>query len=125
MLLLKIVEPNKFGYQRKHNLFVIAGQRTGKEGHDSGCSNYMIGDKALLSHFVEKVDRQITFGDGNKGFTIGYGNLNVENVIIMEISLVGGLKHNLLGISQFIDKGYKVEFVKNRCLITHKKTGAL
>ena len=92
---------------------------------DSGCSNHMIGDKAMLSQFEEKASPQITFEDDDKGFTMGYGNLNVGNVIIKEISLVGGLKHNLLSTSQFIDKGYKVEFVKNRCLITHKKIGEL
>ena len=72
----------------------------------------MTGDKAMLSQFEEKVGPQITFGDNNKGFTIGYGNLDVDNVVIKDISLVGGLKHNLLSISQFTDKGYKVEFVK-------------
>ena len=50
----------------------------------------MTGDKALLSQFEEKDGPHITFGDDNKGFTMGYGNLNVENVIIKEISLVGG-----------------------------------
>ena len=85
----------------------------------------MTGNKALLSQFEEKVGPHITFGDDNKGFTMGYGNLNVGNVIIKEISLAGGLKHNLLSINQFTDKGYNVEFVKNRCLITHKKIGEL
>ena len=85
----------------------------------------MIGDKALLSQFEDKVGPQITFGDNNKGFTMGYSNLDVGNVVIKDISLVGGLKHNLLSIIQFTDKGYKVEFMKNRCLISHKKTGQL
>ena len=85
----------------------------------------MADDKALLSQFEEKVGPQITFGDNSKCFTMGYGNLDVENVIIKDISLVGGLKHNLLSISQFIDKGYKVEFVKNRFLIFQKKIGEL
>ena len=31
MLLLKIMDPNKFKYQRKLNPFVIAGQKTGKK----------------------------------------------------------------------------------------------
>ena len=76
---------------------------------DSGYSNHMTGDKALISQFEDKDGPQITFGDDIKGFTVGYDNLNVGNVIIKEISLVGGLKHNLLSISHFIDKGYKVE----------------
>ena len=44
---------------------------------DNGCSNHIIGDKAMLSQFIEKDDLHITFGDDNKGFTMGYGNLNV------------------------------------------------
>ena len=54
---------------------------------DSGCSNHMTGDKALLLHFDQKVGPQITLGDDNKGFTMGYGTLEVENFIIREISL--------------------------------------
>ena len=92
---------------------------------DNVCSNHMTGDKTLLSQFEEKAGPQITFGDKIKCFTMGYGNLYVGNVVIKDISLVGGLKHNLLSISQFTDKGFKVEFVKNRCLISHKKTGQL
>ena len=44
----------------------------------------MTGDKVLLSQFEEKVGPHITFGDDNKGFTMGYDNLEVENVIINE-----------------------------------------
>lgn len=38
---------------------------------DSGCSRHMTGDKILLSHFEEKVGPIVTFGDNNKGFTMG------------------------------------------------------
>ena len=71
---------------------------------DIRCSNHMTGDKALLSQFEEKADPQITFGDNNKGFTMGYGNLDVGNVVIKDISFVEGLKHKLLSISQFTEQ---------------------
>ena len=64
---------------------------------------------------VEKVGSIVTFGDDNKGFTTGYGNLEIGNVIIENISIVEGLKHNLLSISQFSDKGFDVSFRKERC----------
>ena len=70
---------------------------------------------------VEKVGPIVIFGDDNKGFTKGYGNLEIGNVIIENISLVEGLKHNLLSISQFCDKGYNVDFRSERCLISHMK----
>ena len=88
---------------------------------DSGCSRHMTGDRALLSSVVEKSGPVVTFGDDSKGFTTGYGNLEIGNVIIENISLVEGLKHNLLSISQFCDKGYDVSFRKERCLISNRK----
>ena len=77
---------------------------------DSGCSSHMTGDKALLSNLVEKDDPWVTFGDDNKDFTKGYGSLEIDNVVIENISLVDGLKHSLLSVSQFTDKGYEVKF---------------
>ena len=77
---------------------------------DSGCSSHMTGDRALLSNLVEKDGPWVTFGDDIKGFTKGYGSLEIGNVVIENISLVDGLKHNLLSVSQFTDKGYEVNF---------------
>ena len=75
---------------------------------DTGCSSHMTGDKALLSNMVEKAVPWVTFGDDSKGFTKVYGNLEIGNVVIENISLVDGLKHNLLSVSQFTDKGHEV-----------------
>ena len=88
---------------------------------DSGCSAHMTGDRALLSNMVEKVGPWVTFGDDNKGFTKGYGNLEIGNVVIENISLVDGLKHNLLSVSQFTDKGYEVNIKTEQCSIINKK----
>ena len=44
--------------------------------------------------------------------------LSLDNV-----SVVHGLKHNLLSISQFCDKGYGVLFDKEMCQVLHKKNG--
>ena len=88
---------------------------------DSGCSSHMTGDKALLSNLVEKASPWVTFVDDNKGFTKGYGNLEIGNVVIENISLVDGLKHNLLSVSQFTDKGYEFNFKSEQCNIINKK----
>ncbi|MGI4673429.1 hypothetical protein ACR2XN_28600 [Klebsiella pneumoniae] len=79
---------------------------------DSGCSRHMTGDRALLSKMVERAGPVVTFGDDSKGYTTGYGNLELGNVIVEEVSLVDGLAHNLLSISQFCDKDYEVLFKK-------------
>lgn len=49
----------------------------------------------------------VIFGDDNKGFKTGYGKVKVDNVIIEDSSLVEGLKHNMLGITQIYDKGIR------------------
>ena len=85
----------------------------------------MTGDRALLSNVVEKAGPVVTFGDNNKWLTQGYGTLLAGNVIIDNVSVVQGLQHNLLSISQFYDKGYGVLFDKERFQILHKKNGLL
>lgn len=92
---------------------------------DSGCSRHMTCDKALLSHYVEKADTIITFGDNNKGYTVGYGCLEIGNVVIEDIAFVDGLKHNLLSVSQFSYIGFKVDFDMMDCSIYHKKDGSI
>ena len=64
----------------------------------------------------------MSYGDGNLGQTLGYGNIEIGNVIIEKVALVSGLKNNLLSISQITDRGYHVNFMKYHCEIINKKT---
>ena len=68
----------------------------------------MTGDSTLLTKFEERADPSITFGDDNNGYTLGYGLISKENVMIDEVALVEGLKHNLLSISQLCDRGHNM-----------------
>ena len=70
---------------------------------------------------VDKAGPIVIFGDDMKGFTKGYGCLEVNNAVIENISVVNGLKHNLLSISKLCDKGYDVLFRKKECLVTNRK----
>ena len=90
---------------------------------DSGCSGHMTGIKALLTDSVRMDGPSVSFGDGNKGETLGYGSIVIGNVIIENVALVEGLKHTLLSISQLSDKGYHAGFDNEECLITNKNTG--
>ena len=82
----------------------------------------MTGNKSLLSEFEEKAGPAVSYGDGNLGQTLGYGNIEIGNVIIEKVALVSGLKHNLLSVSQITDRGYHVNFMKDHCEIINKKT---
>ncbi|KAL8109279.1 hypothetical protein AgCh_025394 [Apium graveolens] len=64
----------------------------------------------------------VTFGDNSKGFTMGYGKLFSGNVIIEDVALVVVLEVNLLSVSQFKNKGFKVSFDKEDCSIINIKT---
>ena len=64
----------------------------------------MTSEKSLILHTEEKDEPKFTFGYDNKIFIMGYRNFKVGNVIIKEIFLIGGLKHNLLSINQFTNK---------------------
>jgi len=68
---------------------------------------------------MTKEERYVTFGDNNKGKIMGEGNIgNQYKTQIKNVLYVNGLKHNLLSINQLCDKGFKIEFNKNSCLIS-------
>ena len=60
----------------------------------------------------------VTYGDNIKGKKLGNGIISNESLFnIKNVMLVEGLKHNLISISQLYDKGFKVVFEPNHCLI--------
>ena len=83
----------------------------------------MTGKTALLTKFERKAGPVISFEDGNKGETLGYGSIILGNVIIENVPLVEGLKHTLLSISQLGDKGYQSIFDSEGCKIMNMQTG--
>ncbi|KAK1388396.1 hypothetical protein POM88_016574 [Heracleum sosnowskyi] len=106
------VNPVRTAKGKKKNVLVM----------DSGCSVHMTGNKALLSEYEEKAGPTVSYGDGNIGQTLGYGNIIIGNVIIEKVALVKGLKHNLLSISQITDRGYHVNFYSTHCEVVSKAT---
>ena len=86
----------------------------------------MTGDKSKLTDFVSKEGGYFTFGDNNKGNIMGEGNIgNQYKTQIENVVYIDGLKHNLLSISQLCDKGFKIEFNKNYCLISEAMSGEI
>ena len=74
----------------------------------------MTGNSSLLSDFEEKAGPVVSYG---------YGKLEIGNVIIENVALVDGLKHNLLSVSQLTDRGYDVKFTSTHGEVVCKKTG--
>ena len=53
---------------------------------------------------------------------MGYDLISKDNVIIDEVALVEGLKHNLHSISKICDRGHQVMFSNESCVVTSKKS---
>ena len=83
----------------------------------------MTGNKSLLSRFEKKAGPVVAYGDGSIGKTLGYGSISIGNVIIEDVALVEGLKHNLLSVSQLTDRGYHVDFKDTHGEVIRKQTG--
>ena len=85
---------------------------------DSGCPRHMTGHNSKFLSLTPIKRGQVTFGDNSKGQVIGKGHVGKSsNLYIDNVLLVKGLKHNLLSISQFCDKGNKVTFDSNYCIV--------
>ena len=83
---------------------------------DSGCFCHMTGEYSFLSTLKSKDDGIVTFRDNGKDKIVGIENIaNPEDPSIENVLLVDVLKYNLISISQFCDKGYKVIFDKKVC----------
>jgi len=88
---------------------------------DSGCSKHMTGDVSKFTTISPKKSGHVTYGDNNKGKIIGVGKIGTSSSTPIEnVLLVKGLKHSLLSVSQLCDKGYKVSFDSEKCVIKHE-----
>jgi len=93
---------------------------------DSGCSKHISGDASQLINLKWKPTGFVTYGDHNRGKILGVGDIGGDDkVIIKDVLLVVGLKHNLLSISQLCDKGYNMNFEPNLCLISNSITSEI
>ncbi|KAI3714916.1 hypothetical protein L6452_21878 [Arctium lappa] len=84
---------------------------------DSGCSKHMTGQKGMLSNYTDKYCGTVRFGNDQFSPILGYGDIVHDKVTIKKVSYVEGLRHNLLSIGQFCDKGLEVNFKAKRCSV--------
>ena len=74
----------------------------------------MIGDTSLFTAIEWKDGGYVRFGDNSQVKIVATGTIGIPPTTIENVSLVRGLEHNLLSISQLCDKGYKMVFGKDK-----------
>nr|GEZ91427.1 integrase, catalytic region, zinc finger, CCHC-type, peptidase aspartic, catalytic [Tanacetum cinerariifolium] len=113
----------------ENNLFIFDDERIFQNCLwiiDSRCSKHMMGNRALLTNFVEKFLGTIRFGNNDFAVIVGSGDVVIGSMTIKKVYYVEGLGHNLFSVGQFCDKGLDAEaiaiacFTQNRSII-HKR----
>ncbi|GJZ55354.1 hypothetical protein Tco_0610547 [Tanacetum coccineum] len=84
---------------------------------DSGCSKHMTGHRDKLINFVSKFIATVRFGSDHFVTIMGYGDLQIENIIISQVYYVEGLGHNLFSVRKFCDLDLEVAFRKHTCFV--------
>nr|GEU85703.1 ribonuclease H-like domain-containing protein [Tanacetum cinerariifolium] len=87
---------------------------------DSGCSKHMMGNRALLTNFVEKFLETVRFGNNDFAIIAGYGDVVIGLMTINKVYYVIGLGYNLFSVGEFCDKGLEVAFQKSTCFVRNE-----
>nr|GEV73821.1 hypothetical protein [Tanacetum cinerariifolium] len=87
---------------------------------DSKCSKYMMGNRALLTNFVEKFLRTVRFENNDFAVIAGYEDVVIGSMKIKRLYYVEGLGHNLFSVGQFCDKGLEVAFRESACFVRNE-----
>nr|GEU34180.1 integrase, catalytic region, zinc finger, CCHC-type, peptidase aspartic, catalytic [Tanacetum cinerariifolium] len=64
----------------------------------SGYSKHMMGNRALLTNFVENFLRMVRFGNNDFTVIAGYGDVVIRSMTIKKVYFVEGLAHNLFSV---------------------------
>ncbi|GKB07535.1 retrovirus-related pol polyprotein from transposon TNT 1-94 [Tanacetum coccineum] len=84
---------------------------------DSGCSKYMTGHRDKLINFISKFIGTVRFSNDHFAAIMGYGDLQMGNILISHVYYVEGLGHNLFSLGKFCDSDLEVAFRKHTCFI--------
>nr|GFC98460.1 retrovirus-related Pol polyprotein from transposon TNT 1-94 [Tanacetum cinerariifolium] len=80
----------------------------------------MMGNRALLTSFVEKFLGTVRFGNNDFAVIVGYGDAVIGSMTIKKVYYVKGLGHNLFSVGQFYDNGLEVAFRKSTCFVRNE-----
>ncbi|GJV36059.1 retrovirus-related pol polyprotein from transposon TNT 1-94 [Tanacetum coccineum] len=83
----------------------------------SGCSKHMTGDRSQLTNFVNKFLGTVKSRNDHVAKILGYGDYQIENVMISRVYYVQGHVHQLFSVGQFCDSNLEVAFCQHTCFI--------
>ena len=92
---------------------------------DSGCTNHMTFDRDLFKELDTSIASKVKIGNGEYIAVKGKGTVAIESIsgtkLIKDVLFVPNISQNLLSVGQLIQKGFKVIFETNQCLIKDAK----
>jgi hypothetical protein len=92
---------------------------------DSGCPNYMTGEKHMFTLFEENdcPSDTIIFDDNSDGNVLRYGKIAIIiDHSISKVLLVNSLDYNVLSVSQLCEMNYNYLFT-NKGVIVFRRSG--
>nr|GEZ18975.1 hypothetical protein [Tanacetum cinerariifolium] len=81
---------------------------------------HMMGNRALLTNFVEKFLGTVRFGNNDFAVIDGYGDVVIGSMTIKKVYYVKGLGHNLFSVGQFWDSGLEVAISKSTFFVLYE-----
>ena len=88
---------------------------------DNGCTNHMTYDLGLFKELDKTVTSKVRIGNGAYLAVKGKGIVAIEGhtglKLISNVLYVPEINQNLLSVGQLLEKGYKVLFEDNHCMI--------
>ncbi|KAJ8634468.1 hypothetical protein MRB53_008735 [Persea americana] len=89
---------------------------------DSGCTSHMTYNQELFKELDKTAISKVKIGNGAYLAVKGKGTVAIEGhtglKLISNVLYVPNINQNLLSVGQLLEKGYKVLFEDNYCLIT-------
>ncbi|KAI4353686.1 hypothetical protein L6164_002617 [Bauhinia variegata] len=91
----------------------------------SGCTNHMTHDQKLFKELDKTIVSKVKIGNGDFISIKGKGTVAIESLTglkyISDVLYVPDIDQNLLSVGQLVEKGFKVIFEDNLCLIKDTK----
>nr|GEZ40272.1 retrovirus-related Pol polyprotein from transposon TNT 1-94 [Tanacetum cinerariifolium] len=122
----KVIAPGMFklnlvtfsSVRRPKNSDVIWKKKWSSNTSNVDSSAHMMGNRALLTNFVEKFLGTVRFGNNDFAMIAVYGDVVIGSITIKKVYYVEGLGHNLFSVG--CDKGLEVAFRKSTCFVRNE-----